>query len=404
MGRVAERVWAEIELNAIAHNLRYAQVRVGSSVAILAVVKSDAYGHGAVEVAREALDNGARALGVATPAEGVELREAGVNRPIVVIGSCLEEEIEAAVEHGVSLSLSPGEMLWPIVEAAKRLGRPAGVHLLVDTGMSRDGVTGPEAIELAEHAADTPKIHLEGTYTHLATSVLADKTFCHEQLNRFNQVIDELFSRNIDPGLIHCANSGGLFTLPSSHFDMVRQGLTLYGLAPSEHVASEADLAPAMSVKTRVIGLKHIKSGESVGYLRLFVADRPTRLATISMGYADGLRLALSNKGQVLINGWQAPLVGRIMMDCAVADVTSLPGIRLGDEVVVIGKSGRRRITATDVANLCDSSPYEVLCSFGQRVRRIYTRNGKRAILPQTSAQPLRARNRASDPTQQLTP
>ena len=407
MGTVTERAWAEVELDAIAQNLRYAQVRVGQSVAILAVVKADAYGHGAVEVAREVEQQGAKALGVAMPAEAIELREAGAKLPILVIGSCLEKEVEAAVEYGVSLSLSPGEILWPIVEAAKKLGRRARVHLLVDTGMSRDGLAPAEAIELAEHVADTPQLQLEGTYTHFATSELSDKAFCHEQLDRFNHVVAELLARNIDPGVIHSANTSGLFTLPSSHFDMVRQGISLYGLAPSAHVAAQADLVPAMTVKSRVLSIQDIRPGESVGYLREFVAERPTRVATVPMGYADGVRVARSNKGDVLINGRRAPLAGRVMMDCVVADVTSLPGVRVGDEVVIIGKSGRNEITAAEVASLYDSSPYEVLCAIGHRVKRVYTHNGKPAIPAESAAEAERAITDASllsHPSGPLTP
>jgi len=392
MGSVTRRVWAEIELGAIAHNLRYAQVRVGESVGLLAVVKSNGYGHGAVQIAHEVVQHGAMALGVATPAEAIELRQAGITLPVLVVGSCFESEVEAAVEHGVSLALSPGEVFWPIVEAARKLGKRASVHLLVDTGMSRDGLAPEQAVELAEHVADTPEVHLEGTFSHLATASLADKSFCLEQIRAFNGVISELLARNINPGLIHCANSGGLFTVPSAHFDMVRQGITLYGLPPSEHVASEVDLMPAMSVKSRVIAVKEVAAGETVGYLREFVAERPTRLATFAMGYADGLRLAVSGKGHVLINGRRAPLAGRVMMDCAVVDVTRLPSIRVGDTVTVIGKSGRNRITATDVAGWCDSSPYEVLCSLGRRVERVYLRNGKRVILPGGSALARQAR------------
>ncbi len=385
MANIARRAWAEVDLGAIERNLRYAQVRVGESVGILAVVKSDAYGHGAVQVGHEVARRGARALGVASPDEAVALRRAGITLPILVMGSCFESEVETAIRHDVSLSLSPGEIFWPIVEAAKKLGRRARVHLLVDTGMSRDGLPPDKAIELAEHIADTSEVELEGTYSHLATSSMPDKGFCHEQLQSFSRVISELLARNINPGLIHCANSGGIFTLPSAHFDMVRQGITLYGLAPSAHVAAEADLVPAMSVKSRVISVKEIAAGESVGYLRGFVAERRTRLATFSMGYADGLRLALSNKGSVLINGHRAPIAGRVMMNCTVADVTRLPSIRIGDEVVIIGKSGRNEITATEVAELCDSSPYEVLCTFGQHIERVYLRNGKR-VVPQIAA------------------
>ncbi len=381
MGAIAERVRAEIDLGAIAQNLRFAQARVGASVGVMAVVKANGYGHGAVDVAFEAERQGARALGVATPAEAIELRQAGLRLPVIVIGSCLEDEIEPAVGRGVSLSISPPEMLWPIAEAAQKLGRCARVHLLVDTGLSRDGVSVETAIELAEHVADTPHLLLEGTYSHLATSAVPDKSFCHEQLGHFNRVLGELLRRDIDPGTVHCASSSGLFTLPSSHFDMVRQGLTLYGAAPTEHVAAAADLAPAMSVKSRVIALRDLPAGESVGYMRHFVAERDARVATIPMGYADGLRLTEPNRGAVLINGRRAPVVGRMMMDCVVVDVTALPAVRVGDEVVVIGKSGRNEITAVEVAEWCDSSPYEVFCSLGRRVRRVYTRAGK-PILP----------------------
>jgi alanine racemase len=382
MGAVTERVWAEIELGAIVRNFNYAKVRAGASVGVLAVVKSNAYGHGAVAVAHELEPQGAQAFGVATVEEGIELREAGIQAPVVVIASCFECEIEAALQHGLSLSLSPAEVFWPIVEAAKKLNVTAPVHLLVDTGMSRDGLAPEAAIELAEHIADTPQLHLEGTCTHLATSMDPDKSFCHEQLGRFNAVVSALQDRNIHPGVLHSASSGGLFTLPSSHFDMVRQGITLYGISPSEHVAEQADLVPSMTLKSRVIALRDVSAGQSVGYLRQFVAERSTRLATVAMGYADGLRLAMSNKGSVLINGRRAPVVGRVMMDCSVVDVTRLPGLRVGDEVVVIGKSGRSRITAEQVAAWCDTSPYDVICSLGRRVKRIYTRSGQRVIPP----------------------
>jgi alanine racemase len=382
MGAVTERVWAEIELGAVSQNFNYAQVRVGGSVGVMAVVKSNAYGHGAVPVAHELERQGVKAFGVATAEEGIELREAGISLPVVIIGSCFEGEIEPALTHGLSLSLSPGEIFWPIVETAKKLDVTAHVHLLVDTGMSRDGLTPEASLELAEHLAETPQIHLEGTYTHLATSMEADKSFCHEQLGRFNDVVSELFSRNIHPGILHSASSGGLFTLPSSHFDMVRQGISLYGMTPSAHVAEEADLTPAMTIKSRVMAIKEIGEGQSVGYLRQFVAKRPTRLATVSMGYADGLRVAMSNKGSVLINGRRAPVVGRVMMDCIVVDVTRLPSVRVGDEVVVIGKSGRNRIRAEEVADLCETSPYEIMCLLGRRVKRIYSRDGKRVIMP----------------------
>ena len=380
MGRVAERAWAEVDLDAIAQNLRYAQVRVGRAVGIMAVVKADAYGHGAVPVAREAEARGAVALGVATAAEGIELREAGLELPVLVIGSCLEDEVGPAVRHGVSLSLSPCELYGPVVEAARRTGVAGLVHLLVDTGMSRDGVAPEAAAELAGHVADTPELRLEGTFTHLATSALADKSFCQEQLSRFNTVVGEMLARNIPTGRLHCASSAGLFTLPGSHFDMVRQGISLYGASPSGHVAAGADLAPAMSLKCRVLCVRQIAAGESVGYLRQFVAERPARLATLSMGYADGLRVARSNRGDVLINGRRAPLVGRVMMDCAVADVTHLPAVRAGDEVVVIGQSGRNRIAVDEVVNGYDSSAYEVFCALGRRVRRIYTRDGKPVV------------------------
>jgi alanine racemase len=330
-----------------------------------------------VEVAHEVARQGGRALGVATPAEALELREAGVRLPIIVIGSCFEHEIEEAVRADVSLSLSPAEVLLPIIEAAKKVGRPARVHLLVDTGMSRDGVRPESAVELAGHVADTPHLRLEGTYTHLATSSLPDPSFSRDQLGRFREMIAELYARNIQPGVIHCANSGGLFTLPNSHFDMVRQGISLYGVAPSAHVKEGKDLRPAMAVKTRVIAFREVQAGENVGYLGRFRAPRAMRLATISMGYADGLRLALSNKGHVLLHGRRAPVVGRVMMDSTVVDVTGVPGVGLGDDVTVIGRSGRNEITAAELGTLCDSSPYEVLCSFGQRVKRIHVRDGR---------------------------
>jgi alanine racemase len=404
MGAVAERVWAEIDLDALRQNLRYAQVRVGTSVGILAVVKSDAYGHGAVEVAHAIEAAGVKGFGVATPAEGIELRDAGITLPILILGSCFEDEIGPALERGLAFSLSPGEILRPIAETARKAGRTATVHLLVDTGMSRDGLPPEQAVELAEQVADTPELALAGTYTHLATSSQPDKTFCHRQLDEFNAVIRELLARNIHPGVVHCASTGGLLTLPCSHFDMVRQGISLYGLAPSPHVAEGADLAPVLSLKTRVMAVREIEPGQSVGYGRTFVAERPKRVATLSMGYADGFRLVLSGKGCVLVHGRRAPVLGRVMMDCTVVDVTSHPGVRAGDEATVIGRSGRRRITAADLAALTGSSPYEVLCSLGRRVRRVYVRDGRRVLAPGPNRLPQREASRIPRPTDAPTP
>jgi len=402
MGSIAERAWAEVELSAIAHNLKFAQVRVGSSVGIMAIVKSNAYGHGAVEVAREVERQGGRALGVASPAEGVELRQAGIRIPILVTGSSLEDEIEAAVDCDLSLSLSPPELLTPILSAARKLKRTARVHLLIDTGMSRDGVKVEDALELAEHIAETPELVLDGTYTHFATAALPDKTFCYEQLDRFNRVLNAMLGRDIHPGNVHCANSSAVFTLPASHFDMVRQGISLYGIAPSAHIRAEADLMPAMTVKTRVMSVQQIGPGESVGYFREYVATRPTRLATLAMGYADGLRLAMSHKGQVLIHGRRASYTGRVMMDTAVVDVTSIPGVRAGDEVTIIGKSGRNEIKVEEVAALWESTPYEVFSTLGRRVRLIHTRNGKPVIPVPVSES--RTVQQAAEPTRIVRP
>jgi alanine racemase len=382
MAELHDRVWAEVDLGAIARNLRLAQLRVGGAVGVMAVVKSNAYGHGAIEVGRAAAAAGARALGVATVTEAVGLREAGIDIPVVVLGSCLEAEIEPAVAHGVSLSLSPREVLWPIVEAARKLGRTAPVHLLIDTGMSRDGVGPDEALDLADLIDGTDELRLEGTYTHLATSLAPNKAFCHDQLGRFRGVIETLRDRAVDTGLVHSASSGGLFTLPASHFDMVRQGITLYGVAPSDQIERTADLEPAMTVKTRVMSVRSVVRGESIGYERLYVAERSCRVATLAMGYADGLRLGLSNKGRVLISGREAPIVGRVMMDCTVVDITSVPGVAPGDEAVVIGRSAAREITAREVAGLCGTSPYEILCGLGPRVRRVYTNAPNQQLAP----------------------
>lgn len=376
MGKITERAWAEVDLSAITHNLRYAQVRIGGSVGVLCVCKADSYGHGAVAVAREVQESGAKAVGVATIEEGVILRQHGVRLPIIIIGSCYDDEVEAAVEHNISLSLSPPDVFLKVAEAAKKLNKIANVHLLIDTGMSRDGVLPEAALELAEQVAETPGVQIEGTYTHLATAWMPDKTYCHEQLGRFKSVISQMLMKNINPGIVHCANSGGIFTLDMSHFDMVRQGITLYGVPPTEQIASNSDLIPALSVKARVMAVKDVPSGKSIGYLREYIAPHDTKSATISMGYADGLRLSMTHGGYFLINGRKVPIIGRVMMDCCVVDVTSVPGVKVGDEVVVIGKSGRNKISPRDISLLCDSSPYEIMCGIGKRVKRHYFRDG----------------------------
>lgn len=356
----------EIHLPSLRHNLQEVTRRVGTA-AVLAVVKANAYGHGAVPVTRTLLAAGAHQLGVATAEEGLELRGAGVTAPILVMGGVCD--IPAMQRSNLTPVLPSRDAVETAARLADPRTLPLRVHLKVDTGMSRLGVTPEDALALLR-ADWPPTLHLEGVMSHLASADEPDGRATEQQLARFRAFLEALQAAGLTVPTAHIANSAAILRYPSSRFDLVRPGLMLYGY--SSGPTPPADLRPALTWKTRVVQVKRVDKGQPVSYGGTFVAPRPSTLAVLPVGYADGYSRALSNRGHVLLGGRPAPVVGRVCMDLTVVDVTDHPTVRPEDEAILLGRQGAAAITADDLAAWQNTISYEVLCQIGPRVTRVY--------------------------------
>lgn len=366
-------VWAEVDLGAIAHNVGEL-IRVKDPRAkLMAVVKANGYGHGAVPVARTALAAGAEWLGVAIVAEALELRRAGLTAPVLILGFTPPEQSEAVVAADISQTVDTVEAARALSEAATRLGRSAKVHLKVDTGMGRLGVTpDDDGLAVARAIADLPGLAMEGVFTHFATADAADKGYAHRQFSRFTEFLSRLEAAGLRFRIKHAANSAALIELPETHLDLVRAGIAIYGLYPSDEVERRVDLRPAMSVKARIAHLKEVPAGTGLSYGQTFVTGHASSVATLPIGYADGYPRSLSSRGIVLVRGRRAPVIGRVCMDQCLVDVTDVPGVGPGDEVVLLGRQGDEAVTADDLARLEGTINYEVVCAITARVPRVY--------------------------------
>ncbi|HEY6284248.1 MAG TPA: alanine racemase [Ktedonobacteraceae bacterium] len=366
--------WVEIDLSAIAHNTRQIQSLVGSNVRILASLKADAYGHGALKVARTVLHNGASMLGVATLSEAVPLREAGIHAPILVFGYVPHWQMREAVRLRLTLTLYSIESALALSRATQALNQAVKVHMKIDTGMGRLGIRSEriaEIVELLHEITELPRLELEGIFTHFAMADTQDQTHARIQLARFQHVLQCIDEEHIRPPLVHAANSAAIFSLPEAHFDMVRPGIALYGLDPSTEVRLPAEFRPALSFKTQVAQVKDIPEGESISYGCTYTTNRPTRVAILPVGYADGFRRAPTNWGSVLVHGQEAPLLGRVCMDQCIIDITHIPHVRVGEEVVLIGRQGTASLTAEQVAQRLGTINYEVVSEILARVPRV---------------------------------
>jgi alanine racemase len=341
----------------------------------MAVVKANAYGHGAVMVARAALDAGARWLAVATVDEGRQLRDAGIAAPILVLAPSAPEEAPAAVRCSLILAVADLPGAAAIAAAAGR--SPAPVHVEIDTGLGRFGVHHTVAVETVARIAAMPGLRLDGLYTHFATADEAERSFYDRQQARFAAILDELAARGIAPPQIHQDNSAGSIVGPGARATLIRPGIALYGLSPSEEVPAPAALRPTLRLVTRVARVLDLALGESVSYGRTFVATRPTRAALVPLGYADGYRRALSGRAQMLLGGRRAPVLGRVCMDQAIIGVPDGAAVAVGDEVVAIGAQGDAAIGADELAALAGTIAYEIGTGIGARVPRHYLRGGR---------------------------
>ena len=386
---------AIVDLGAIAHNVRRIKALVGPEVRLMAVVKADAYGHGSVPIAREALRAGAEWLGVALPEEGAALRRAGLTAPILVLGPTPPAQAEEVVAAGLDQMVHAVPLAEALSRAAGKARRRVAVHLKVDTGMGRVGVPVEEVSAMAGAIGRLPGVRLRGVMTHFAAADAPDAAHAREQLRRFHQVLASPALRAVPSLLRHAANSAAAFALPEARLDMVRVGIALYGCPPSPKAPPPVPLRPVLSLETRVAQVRWVPAGTTVSYGCTFVAPTRMRIATLPVGYGDGFPRAFSNRGAVLLRGKRVPVVGRVCMDMIVVDVTGIPEVEEGDAVVLLGVQGTEAIPADAWAALADTISYEVLCGIGPRVPRLYVGEGpRRAIKGAAPARPPKRKGR----------
>lgn len=371
-GGTSRPTWTEIDLDAIVYNYHAIKSRLTRGTNILAVVKANAYGYGMVEVARRLVREKVPYLGVACVDEAITLRRAGIRTPILVLSSVMPEEIREALTYNLTLTVCDRALAAEIDKAARRLNKFALVHVKVDTGMGRLGIWYDEADRLIEKILGFKNVVIEGIFTHFASADEDDVQYTAQQIDNFKRLATLLDIKGADIKYAHAANSAGAVLYKNSHFNMVRPGLMLYGLYPNEKIAESVKLKPALSLKTRIIFLKHTPAGRSISYGRTHTTARDTIIATLPIGYADGLNRHLSNRSEVIVRGKRVPIVGRICMDHTMIDVGCVNGVRTGDEVVIIGSQGKETITVEEIARLLNTIPYEVVCWISARVPRLY--------------------------------
>lgn len=369
--------WVEIDLDVIADNCRQIKKWIGEKTELMAVIKGNAYGHGAVMIAKTALENGATRLAAARVDEGIQVRKAGVEAPIFVLGYVPAEEMEAVVRWRIT----PPIMHWHTAKALSELSSSQGVvtpvHVKVDTGMGRFGLLPDEVMNFVKRLITLPSIRLEGLYTQFAVADEADRTYTYKQFEIYRGVLKDLEEAGISIPIRHVCNSPATLNFPEMHLDMVRCGTAIYGHYPSPVTNRSVPLRPAMSLKSRVGRIRTLPEGSSISYGRAYTTTRPTTVALVPIGFGDGLSRKLSNKGSVLIRGRRAPIVGRVCMDQCIVDVSAIPDVQQDDEVVLFGRQNGAEITAEEVASLMDSINYVVMAAVAARVPRVYLKEGK---------------------------
>ena len=380
--------WAEIDLNAYAHNIKELRRITHSNARLMAVVKADGYGHGALEVAREALQNGAEWLGVARIDEAIRLRRQGLVAPILIFGYTPPDLAKQIIEFDLIPTVYSFATAEILSANARSIGKTIGVHVKVDSGMGRLGLL-PDtlvsrnkskdmkngAVREIESISKLAGLHIDGIFTHFATADSADTSYAKKQLEIFLDFIDQVRGSGLEPFLIHAANSAALLQLPESHLDMVRPGIATYGLWPSEEMNKmQAELKPAMALKSKIIHLKKVPVGFNVSYGITYQTQHPTTIATVPVGYADGYNRMLSSRGHMLVHGKKVPIVGRVCMDLTMLDVGRLSNVNIEDEVVIFGQQGNASITADEIASRLNTINYEIVCTITARVPRVYIR------------------------------
>ncbi|MCB0224204.1 MAG: alanine racemase [Anaerolineae bacterium] len=364
--------WAEIDLKAIARNVQAVKKRLDPTVGVMAVVKANAYGHGAVEVARAALAAGAEWLAVNRVEEGVALRQAGIEARTLVLGYCPPGQAGLVVEHNITPAVTTLDTAEALAERAQQLDREFVIHVKIDTGMGRLGLLPEEAVDFVGALAEFSGLKIEGVFSHLATADDPDPSFSRRQLQVYQDVTQALEAAGIEIPLHHLANSAAGLQLPETHHHLVRLGVAMYGLTPSIKLDLPVELRPAMTLKTRVARLRVLPAGAAVGYGRTFVAPEPTAVALAPVGYGDGYPRLCSNRGEMLVRGQRARVIGAVSMDQTSLDVSGIDDVSQDDEIVVFGRQGEAEISAEEVARWAETINYEIVTRLAARVPRIY--------------------------------
>ena len=369
--------WAEINITNLKFNLDQVRKKTGPGVKIMAVVKANAYGHGIVEVSRAFISCGVDYLGVATLDESIWLRQAGIDIPILNLGSILEPETEQSVKWKITQTVTSVETVKQINKYAGDINVTAKVHLKVDTGMHRLGVRSDEVLGIVKGLKQLKNVELEGVYTHFPVAPRMDRKsrkFTLDQIGIFNKIKEYLTTLDADIKLFHCANSAAVMSLKQAHFNLVRPGIMLYGISPSVAITEKVrlKLKPVLSLKTRITHIRTVSAKEGVGYDLAYITPQETRIAVLPIGYADGYTRLYSNRARVLVRGQFAPVTGIICMDQCMIDVGHIKKVKVGDEVVLLGSQGREIVSAWELAGLSQTIPYEVLCRISSRVPRYF--------------------------------
>ncbi len=364
------KTWAEIDLAAIRFNIINIQKKLGKNIELMAIVKCNAYGHGAIEVSRQILNLGVKALGVSSLYEGIELRDIFKDVPIIVLSAGMSGQAEEFIEYNLSPVVCTWQMTNALADAARKRGTRAKVHIKVDTGMGRIGVWHERADEFTRQVHKMPDIEIEGICSHFATSDEQNLDFARQQFEWFNRCLEKI--KDLPIRFKHISNTAAIFNLPEAHLNMVRPGLSIYGVSPSEYVKGAESLRPTLSLKTKVAFLKTIPKGRTLSYARTYKTEKEMKVATLPVGYGDGYPLSLSNKGYVLIRGKKARILGAVTMDQIMVDVTDIKNVKTEDIAVLIGKQGDEEITAIEIARMAGTIPYEIFTSINKRVQRVY--------------------------------
>ncbi len=372
------RLLAEINLDAIGSNIREIKKRLKAETQLLAVVKADAYGHGAEEVSKVCLYNGADQLAVATCDEGVQIRQWSIQVPVLILGNTVRGQLETIVNYSLTQAIFRYETAKIMSDIAVKLGKTAYVHIKIDTGMSRIGfLPKEESIAEIEKIFKLPNLKVTGIFTHFAVADERDKAFTLEQYQKFRFITDKLNEMGYKGFIRHCANSAAILDLPELQLDMARAGIIVYGMYPSSQVTHSVKLIPVMSLKSQISYVKDLDENVSVGYGRTYFTKQKTKVATVPIGYADGYSRAFSNKARVIVNGAYAPVIGRVCMDQMMIDVSDVPNPKEGDSVIIMGSDGVNTVSAEELASISNTINYEIVCNVGKRVPRVYIKNGE---------------------------